>query len=136
MAKLSLFFSENRFSIISWAVTIILVAGMIFGAFKWKEANSVPQALAPIPTVAADKDAPQIAMPALGGPQTFQAIGREIEIKTNSPADKPRYSLEEYRVVRGDSVFAIAESFKLKPESILWANYDILQDSPDSLRPR
>src|ERR1041385_5160254 len=135
MAKLSLFFNENRFNIISWAVTIVLVAGLIYGAFKWKEDNSIPQALAPIPTAGPNKNSTQISMPALGGPQAFQAIGREIELKTNIPKDKPRYSLEEYRVVRGDSVFAIAESFKLKPESILWANYDILQDSPDSLRP-
>src|SRR6266496_4949335 len=135
MAKFSLFFSENRFPIISWAVTIILVAGMIFGAFKWKESNSIPQALAPVPTAAPDKGSPQVSMPALGGPQAFEAIGREIEIKTNVPADKPRYSLEEYRVVRGDSVFAISEQFKIKPETILWANYDVLQDSPDSLRP-
>jgi murein DD-endopeptidase MepM/ murein hydrolase activator NlpD len=74
-------------------------------------------------------------MPALDAPKGFEAIGREIQIKTNVPADKPRYDVEEYRVVHGDSVFAIAESFKLKPETILWANYDTLQDSPDSLRP-
>ena len=74
-------------------------------------------------------------MPALNSPRGFEAIGREIRIKTNVPADKPRYDVEEYRVVHGDSVFAIAESFKLKPETILWANYDTLQDSPDSLRP-
>ena len=74
-------------------------------------------------------------MPALDPPKGFEAIGRQIEIKTNVPADKPRYHVEEYRVARGDSVFAIAESFKIKPETILWANYETLQDSPDSLRP-
>lgn len=74
-------------------------------------------------------------MPALGGPIAFQAIRRQIQIKTNVPAEKPRYHIEEYRVKRGDSVFAIAESFKIKPETILWANYNVLQDSPDSLRP-
>ncbi len=135
MSKLSSFFKEYRFNIISWAVTIILVAGMILGAFKWKESTSLPQALAPQPTAAPDKNSPQIPMPALGGPEAFESIGRKIQIKTNVPADKPRYSLEEYRVARGDSVFAIAESFKIKPETILWANYDVLQDSPDSLRP-
>src|SRR6266498_1957744 len=135
MSKLSSFFNEYRFSIISWTVTFILVAGMILGAFKWKESISLPQALAPEPTAAPDKNSPQVAMPALGGPEAVKSIEREIQIKTNVPVDKPRYSLEEYRVVRGDSVFAIAESFKIKPETILWANYDVLQDSPDSLRP-
>jgi murein DD-endopeptidase MepM/ murein hydrolase activator NlpD len=41
----------------------------------------------------------------------------------------------EYTVESGDSVFAIAKKFNLKPESILWANYDQLQDAPDSLAP-
>lgn len=135
MSKFSSFFQNNRFNIISWAVTVILVAGMIFGAFKWKEANSLPQALAPEPTAAPDRNTPKVSMPALGGPQGFEAIGREIQLKTNIPADKPRYEPEEYRVVRGDSVFAIAESFGLKPETILWANYDVLQDDPHSLAP-
>src|SRR5689334_25197609 len=65
----------------------------------------------------------------------MQSIDREIQINTNVPADKPRYDVEEYRVVRADSVFAIAESFKVKPETVLWANYDVLQDDPHSLAP-
>src|SRR6266508_5619882 len=134
MSKLSLFFKQNRFTVVSWAVTIVLVTGLIGGALKWKETSSV-QALAPIATAAPDENPPKITMPALRNPEGLKSIEREIQIKTNVPADKPRYDLEEYRVARGDSVFAIAESFKLKPETILWANYDVLQDSPDSLRP-
>jgi len=135
MAKLSSFFAKNRFSVISWAVTLILVAGLFTGAFLWKRYKSPPQALAPIPTADSNRNAPKVPMPVLQQKQAFEAIGREIQLKTNIPADKPRYQPEDYRVVRGDSVFAIAESFKLKPETILWANYDVLQDSPDSLRP-
>ena len=74
-------------------------------------------------------------MPALGEPQKLASIEREIQIKTNVPADKPRYSVEEHRVASGDSVFAIAESYKVKPETVLWANYDVLQDDPHSLAP-
>lgn len=135
MSKVSSFFKTYRFNIISWTVTLILVAGMILGAFQWRESRSGGQALVPIPTAQPEKESPKLPMPALGGPVAFNAIEREIQIKTNIPADKPRYDLAEYRVKRGDSVFAIAESFKLKPETILWANYDVLQDSPDSLRP-
>jgi murein DD-endopeptidase MepM/ murein hydrolase activator NlpD len=135
MSKLSLFFDEHRFSVISWAVTVILVAGMIVGALMWKKSASLPQALAPVATAGPDKNMPHVAMPALDKQGAFEAIGREIQIKTNVPADKPRYEPEDYRVVRGDSIFAIAESFKLKPETILWANYDVLQDDPHSLKP-
>jgi hypothetical protein len=135
MSKFTSFFNANRFNIISWTVTVILVTGMILGAFKWKESRSGAKALAPIPTAASEEKQPDVPMPALGGPELFAAIEREIQIKTNVPADKPRYEIEEYRVVRGDSVFAIAESFKVQPETVLWANYDVLQDDPHSLAP-
>jgi murein DD-endopeptidase MepM/ murein hydrolase activator NlpD len=135
MSRLSSFYTNNRFAVISWAVTLVLVAGLIFGAFKWKQANALELALAPIPTAGPNKERPNVTMPELEAPETFASIEREIQLKTYIPADKPRYHVEEYRVARGDSVFAIAESFKLKPETILWANYDVLQDTPDSLRP-
>ncbi len=135
MSKLSSFFNVHRFTIISWAVTVILVASLIFGAFKWKESTSVAQALAPIPTAGPDEEMPQVIMPTLGVPEDLGFIEREIQMKTNIPADKPRYDVQEYRVVRGDSVFAIAESFKVTPETVLWANYDVLQDDPHSLAP-
>ncbi|MGZ9236045.1 MAG: M23 family metallopeptidase [Anaerolineales bacterium] len=135
MSKLSSFFKTYRFNIISWAVTLILVAGMILGAFRWKASMVGAQALIRVPTAEPEKKQPEVPMPALGGPEAVESIEREIQIKTNIPADKPRYEPEEYRVVRGDSVFAISESFKLKPETILWANYDVLQDDPHSLAP-
>ena len=137
MAKLLSFFKTYRFNIISWAVTLILVGGMIFGAFQWKASRAGAQALLPIPTAKPEKNQPPVTMPTLGAPQAaeLESIERGIQLKTNIPADKPRYEPEEYRVVRGDSVFAIAESFGLKPETILWANYDVLQDDPHSLAP-
>jgi murein DD-endopeptidase MepM/ murein hydrolase activator NlpD len=135
MSRLSSYFANNRFNVISWAVTLALVAGLLFGALKWKEARAGGQALVPLSTAASEDGRPQVPMPALGAAEKSPAIEREIQIKTNVPADKPRYDIEEYRVVRGDSVFAIAESFKVKPETILWANYDVLQDDPHSLAP-
>src|SRR5512134_1631517 len=135
MAKLRSLFRTNRFHIISWAVTLVLVAGMILGALQWKASNSLAQALVPVPTAQPNEESPQVPMPALGGPQAFNAIEREILLKTNIPADKPRYEPEEYRVVRGDSIFAIATSYELEPETVLWANYDVLQDDPHSLAP-
>ncbi len=116
MAKLSSFFQNNRFGVISWAVTAVLVAGMVVGAVLWKKSAALPEALSPIPTASSNKGAPQIPMPALVGKESFEAIGREIQIKTNIPADKPRYQPEDYRVVHGDLIFAIAESLSLNPK--------------------
>ena len=135
MSENKSFFKKNSFNIISWFVTLALVVGIIGGAFVWKQSTTVVQAAVPEPTQAPDEEMPEVAMPALGGPEAFVSIGRGIQLKTNVPADKPRYKPVEYRVSRGDSMFAIAESYKLEPETILWANYDILQDDPHSLKP-
>lgn len=135
MPKLASFFANHRFSIISWSVTFLIVAGLVGGAWKWNQSSANSQLLAPRPTAGPDENPPEVVMPALGGPLAFLSIEREIQLKTNIPADKPRYELIEHRVSRGDSIFAIAESFKVQPETVLWANYDILQDDPHSLAP-
>jgi murein DD-endopeptidase MepM/ murein hydrolase activator NlpD len=135
MAKIKSFFSNNKFNLGSWGLTFVLVTGIVFGGLAWKQSTTTVTALQPQPTAAPDEKQPDVAMPALGGPEAFLSIERNIQLKTSVPADKPRYDLEEYRVSRGDSVFAIAESFKLKPETVLWANYDVLQDDPHSLKP-
>ena len=135
MPQLISFIKNNRFAVISWTVTFFIVAGLIGGVLLWRKDSAGAQALAPEPTAAPDENPPNILMPALGGPVAFLSIEREIQIKTNSPADKPRYDPVEYRVVRGDSIFAIAESYNLKPETVLWANYEVLQDDPHSLKP-
>ncbi len=135
MSKLTSFFNDNKFNIISWIVTAILAGGVIGGAWMWKQSTATMQAPAPQPTAASDENPPEVALPVLGEPEAFQSIERGIQIKTHVPADKPRYKPVEYRVSRGDSIFAISESYKLKPETVLWANYDVLQDDPHSLKP-
>jgi murein DD-endopeptidase MepM/ murein hydrolase activator NlpD len=135
MSKAKTFFLNNKFNIISWLVTIAIAVGMVLGAFAWKRSTTTVQALAPQSTLAPDQKQPDVPMPALGKSESAPAITREILLKTNIPTDKPRYTVEDYRVVRGDSVFAISEKFKIKPESVLWANYDVLQDDPHSLKP-
>jgi murein DD-endopeptidase MepM/ murein hydrolase activator NlpD len=61
-------------------------------------------------------------------------IWRRTSMHTNIP-NRPRTKVIEYTVDTGDSVFGIAQSFNLEPETILWANYDQLNDSPDMLNP-
>jgi hypothetical protein len=63
-----------------------------------------------------------------------KGIFRRISLHTNIPS-RSRTEVIDYSVTTGDSVFGIAQSFNLQPESILWANYDQLNDSPDMLSP-
>ena len=131
------FLKRNRFNVISWFVTILVVAGIISGGF-WYKGTTEKEALVPEPTAQPDKNPPAIPLPNSetggGGGGGFEAISRNIQLKTNMP-ERPRYSVDKYTVARGDSVFAIAEKYNITPETLLWANYDSLQDNPHNLKP-
>ncbi|NIM94273.1 MAG: peptidoglycan DD-metalloendopeptidase family protein [Anaerolineales bacterium] len=60
-------------------------------------------------------------------------VNRKTSLVTIFP-DRPRMDVILYTVESGDSVFGIAERFGLKPESILWGNYEVLNDDPHMLR--
>lgn len=58
------------------------------------------------------------------------SITRRADLRTVIP-NRPNDVVREYTVIKGDSVFEIAARYKIKPESLLWANYDQLNDNPD-----
>lgn len=62
-----------------------------------------------------------------------QPTATESELIATIPA--VRQDLENYLVVEGDTISSIASQFNLQPETVLWANYDLLFDSPDFLLP-
>jgi murein DD-endopeptidase MepM/ murein hydrolase activator NlpD len=131
------FFKRNSFSVISWFVTILIVAGIVSGGY-WYKGNSSEAALVPEPTAQPDERLPVVPLPesgsGSGGGGGFEAISRNIQLKTNIP-ERPHYTVDKYTVARGDSVFAIAEKYNITPETLLWANYDSLQDNPHNLKP-
>lgn len=57
------------------------------------------------------------------------SVPRQANLRTYIPT-RPRDAAIVYKVEKGDSVFGIAQNFNLKPETVLWANYDILNDDP------
>lgn len=63
-----------------------------------------------------------------------RGIHRAAVIHTTIPT-RPRTDVLKYVVQTGDSLFAIAESFGLKPETVLWGNFDTLADNPHTLQP-
>ncbi len=63
-----------------------------------------------------------------------QGIGRMAMPLTTIP-DRPSQNIVTYTVQTGDTLFTIADIFKIKPETLLWGNYDTLQDNPHFLKP-
>jgi murein DD-endopeptidase MepM/ murein hydrolase activator NlpD len=126
--------SPRLFTGISWGVTILIVVSLL-GFGLWRVFPPSASAAAPATTPTVEK-APAAFSTAIapGAPaDDFQAIVRQVWLKT-AITSKTSYTIGEYTVQPGDALFSIAAQFKIKPETLLWANSDILQDSPDSLR--
>jgi murein DD-endopeptidase MepM/ murein hydrolase activator NlpD len=65
---------------------------------------------------------------------TDAGIARKIEVRTIIPT-RPRSDVITYTVHQGDNLFTIADAFGLKPETLLWGNFDVLKDNPHLLQP-
>lgn len=61
-------------------------------------------------------------------------ISRKASLDTIIPS-RPRVDIITYTVAQGDTLFAIADKYGLKPESILWFNFEELEDNPALIQP-
>ena len=61
-------------------------------------------------------------------------IPRLALLDTTIP-DRPSVDVTTYVVQPGDNLFKIAEKYGLRPETVLWGNYEVLRDNPQFLRP-
>jgi murein DD-endopeptidase MepM/ murein hydrolase activator NlpD len=75
---------------------------------------------------------PPVDLPAFDPGNHIQAVSRQASLLTIIPT-RPREDVISYTVKSGDSIFSIAKNFNIKPETLLWANYDLLKDNPDML---
>jgi murein DD-endopeptidase MepM/ murein hydrolase activator NlpD len=125
--------SSRLFSGIAWGVTILIVFGLL-GFGYWRLFPPSVSAAAPVATPTGENSAtvlPEVTTPAPDGESP--AIVRQVWLKTDLTS-KTTYSVSEYTVQSGDALFSIAKQFNIKPETLLWANKEILKDTPDSLR--
>ena len=76
-----------------------------------------------------------IALSPLATPENSPVgIVRTTNINTIIPS-RPRVDVITYTVQAGDTLFSIAQNFGLKPETVLWGNYEVLNDNPHFLKP-
>jgi LysM repeat protein len=134
--KFSEFLKNNRFNVISWGVTALVVAALAGFGFWWIQFGSAAPASIPEPTDAPTASQPSDEFPtstANSSAPSF-SIGRQLELKTNI-TDQANTSIAQYQVTMGDSLFAIAKQYNIKPETILYSNKASLNDNPENLKP-
>lgn len=75
-----------------------------------------------IPAPEVKKAEVQPILPPAMQPINGTGITRQLILKTDIPSDRPNTKIQQYTVEKGDSAWSISTKFKIKPESILWAN--------------
>ena len=120
----------------AWFLAIALVAIAVY--LGWQvmtvKAGPVDTTTAPVNQPSKALVDVNLSLPQLSEPDQLISIPRKTTLHTTIP-ERPRQEVFEHTVETGDSVFGIASDYGLEPESILWANYTLLNDNPDQLSP-
>ena len=124
-----------------WGVAVAMVALAIFVMVRYPAFAAVTPVSAAHPGGNAAPTVDNPAIPAGSGttanlpdisPAQQAAVSRAAIPHTTIP-DRPPETGQSHILELGDSVFGIADQFKLKPETVLWANFTVLKDNPDLL---
>jgi murein DD-endopeptidase MepM/ murein hydrolase activator NlpD len=125
---------------LSWGVAILMVAFtgyMLFLHAPAAYSAFTGATIRPELTEAVDSPTEEVGettsltMPDIEQP-AIAAVSRNTDPHTIIP-DRPRSEASDYVVEKGDSIFGIAKTFGLKPATVLWANYDVLNANPNEL---
>ena len=101
------------------------------GRFNPLNSSSVATAV-PAVSFASNDSELLIQVPDFKPDEDSRALYRSATLDTIIPTGNRKDAIT-YLVQQNDSVFGVAAKFNLKPETILWSNYALLQDNPHAL---
>ena len=119
-----------------WGIALTVLGYAIYLGWKTLSNESVALSnsdLVIAPPTATQSEKPSSTttdLPTLKQSSIIGGIYRKALLHTSIP-ERPKVNVSTYTVDTGDSVFEIASKFNIKPETLLWANYDQLNDNPD-----
>jgi LysM repeat protein len=77
-----------------------------------------------------------VGLPPLSTPiASIDGITRDTDLDTIIPS-RPRVKVITYTVQAGDTLFSIASNYGLRAETLLWGNFEVLEDNPQLLKPK
>jgi len=127
---------KTRLSAISWSVilswvgTLLWVAVLLAILFQFNPFAKERNEAAPVQVA----ELSPIDLPEITRSRADYALIRAVKPDTEIPAGTRHFAIT-YTIEEGDTIFGIAHKFDLEAESILYANYDLLNDDPTYLRP-
>ena len=116
-------------------VTISLVGLVIWVMKGFFIPGEKTELSASLPSTAAVEG--PVELPSYEGIAPVEGLSPSANTKNTAPAAVAgsRYEFTTYEVKTGDSVYSIAESYGLRPASLLWTNYETLLDNPAFILP-
>ncbi|MDR3576716.1 MAG: M23 family metallopeptidase [Anaerolineaceae bacterium] len=139
-------FLQKLWNHLSWStlITFLICAILIAVVFVFtRSSKAFPLLTQATPTTPAATQPPPTEVPptplpispaSLSLSSLLDGIRRDTVPHTSLPT-RPRFAITQYTVVSGDSITGIASKFNLKPSTILFANYGVLFDDPENLKP-
>jgi LysM repeat protein len=115
-------------SIVTWVIAGLMVCLMGTSIYLYFKGESL-LSLFHFKSEKIQSDNSNAVLPTLAAANEYQSVKRDANADTVLPTGY-RQKPVSYTVEEGDSIFGIATSFDLEPESVLWANYDVLNDDP------
>ncbi|RME06833.1 MAG: M23 family metallopeptidase [Anaerolineae bacterium] len=111
------------------AVGLVLVLAALGWERYQRGAAAATAPPLPTPTAVADPQPRLSTLPPLAAAAPPPGITRVASMHTTIP-ERERVDVITYTVQPGDSLFSIAADFGLRPETILWGNFEALEKNP------
>ncbi|MAT42729.1 MAG: hypothetical protein CL609_10330 [Anaerolineaceae bacterium] len=130
--------SKNRLLVISWLSTFVILGYLVLISVanlqsKPKQSTENSQSLEITDNGRSNEQLiSQGALPVFSIGESFEGIKRNTYLKTEKDPNQ-RHEVISYVIEKGDSIFAVSNKFNLSPETILWANFESLNDNPELL---
>ncbi len=131
---------NKHFRGLNFLPTFALSAIVIWALSSCNPSNRLPpineyQSGSTTQAVEENLNAPEVELPAFHFASNDYAAGvpRLADMHTIIP-NRPRSGVITYTVSLGDNLFTIAEKYGVRPETVLWGNYDVLRDNPQFLQ--
>lgn len=114
-----------------WFIAVLMVVFLIWVVTQ-RTAPAISSAADALADIPAQQSEGSVEVPEFEPVSQISWISAAASPHTVIP-ERTRVGITTYEVKAGDSVFGIGKQFNIKPETVLWANTDLLQDNPNDL---